>query len=236
MLLLQGAVILFALARYARQLLLRLADADASLETLTILAGGVAPGKSYLLVLIGIMLDVEFGLAGLNLVALLADALVGDIITLLLVFLFRVSYLQMPVDEGRGELVLGDGRRQQLGNSSAQEILLEDLPHAWSPSGIFDQHVRQKILQVLGVMRWDLRVAASQDLQHEALHGVGIESMPQGHHLVEDAAEGPNIRFLVVWLFLTDLGREVVWSSDSGLCAIVSMLEDSRDTKVTNLD
>jgi hypothetical protein len=58
----------------------------------------------------------------------------------------------------------------------------------------------------------------------------------QSDHFVENAAEGPDVRLLIVWLLLTDLRRQIVRSTDSSLCAIVSVLEYSSNTEVTNLD
>ena len=60
--------------------------------------------------------------------------------------------------------------------------------------------------------------------------------MPQRHHLIQNAPQRPNIRLLVIGLLLADLGREVVRCSNGRLGTIVSMLEDTGDTKVTNFD
>jgi len=60
--------------------------------------------------------------------------------------------------------------------------------------------------------------------------------MAQGHHLVEDAAEGPNIGLLIVGLLLADFWREIVRSSNSCLRTVVSVLEHTSDTEVANFD
>ena len=59
--------------------------------------------------------------------------------------------------------------------------------------------------------------------------------MPQGYHHVEDAAQAPNITLLVVWLFLADLWRQIIWCSDRSLCAVVCVLKYSRDTEISYL-
>lgn len=51
-------------------------------------------------------------------------------------------------------------------------------------------------------MSWNLGIAAAQNLQYQTFHAVCVESMPQGDHLVEDAAEGPDVGLLVVGLLL----------------------------------
>jgi len=60
--------------------------------------------------------------------------------------------------------------------------------------------------------------------------------MSQSYHLVQDAAERPNIRLLVIRLLLTDLRRKVVRSSNGRHCTVVGVLEDSSNAKVAYLD
>jgi hypothetical protein len=53
--------------------------------------------------------DCKLGLGGLDLIALLADALGGNVVALLLVFfLLPTVNLKMTSNEGRCELVLGN--------------------------------------------------------------------------------------------------------------------------------
>jgi hypothetical protein len=117
MLLLKGRIIGLTLAWYAWQLLLALGHPNAPLQPsiLVLASGGVAgSSESNLLILILIVLDVQLGLASLYLVALLAYALIRNIIALFLVFLLLVPDLEMPIDEGGGKFILGDGGRQKL--------------------------------------------------------------------------------------------------------------------------
>ena len=88
----------------------------------------------------------------------------------------------------------------------------------------------------MAVCRWDGGVVSTQDLQDQPLHRVGIESMSQSHHLVQDAAKRPDVRLLVVGLLLTNFGREVVRSANSSLSAVIGVLKDSRNAEVTYLD
>lgn len=60
--------------------------------------------------------------------------------------------------------------------------------------------------------------------------------MPQRNHFVEDAPERPDVRLLIVGLFLTNLRREVVGCADSCHGTVVGVLEDAGNTEVTNLD
>lgn len=90
------------------------------------------------------MLDVQLRLGRLDCVALLADALVGNVRALVFLFLTRtIADLQMSINERRRELVLGNGRCQQLRNTSRQEVFLEDFAHGGPPVRILDKHVSQ---------------------------------------------------------------------------------------------
>ena len=60
--------------------------------------------------------------------------------------------------------------------------------------------------------------------------------MSQSDHLVQDATQGPDIRLLIVRLFLANLRGQVIWCSNSCLSAVIGMLENSCDTKVTDFD
>lgn len=60
--------------------------------------------------------------------------------------------------------------------------------------------------------------------------------MPQSNHLIENAAQAPNVALLVVGFLLADLGREVVWRANSCLRAVVGVLEDSGNAEITDLD
>ena len=60
--------------------------------------------------------------------------------------------------------------------------------------------------------------------------------MAESNHFVQDASKRPNIRLLVVRFLLADLWRQVIRSSDSCLSAIIGVLQNTSNTKVTNLD
>ena len=59
--------------------------------------------------------------------------------------------------------------------------------------------------------------------------------MSQSEHFIQNATQRPDVRFLIVWFLLTDFRRQVVRSSDSSLCTIICVLQDSGYTKVSNL-
>ena len=117
-----------------------------------------------------------------------------------------------------------------------QKVFLEDLPDTRPLVGVLDQHVLDQFFQVARIVVRDLRVRASKNLQNQTFHRVGVKSMSQGHHLIENASHTPDVTFLVVRHFLTDLRRQVIWGSYRGLGTIISVLKNSSDSKVTNLD
>ena len=60
--------------------------------------------------------------------------------------------------------------------------------------------------------------------------------MSQSNHFVQNTTERPNVRLLIIWLLLTNFRREIIRSSNGSLCAIISMLKNSCNTKVSNFD
>lgn len=66
-------------------------------------------------------------------------------------------------------------------------------------------------------MRGDSSAVTFDYLFVEPLHIVGVEGGLKGGHLVEDAAEGPHIRLVVVRLVLPHLGAGVVRRSRLGV-------------------
>jgi hypothetical protein len=97
------------------------------------------------------MFDRQLWLGRLDLVALLANAFIGHVVALLLLLFarFAIGDLQVAGNECRGEFVLGDCGGQQLGDTAGEEVLLEDLAHAWSSCGVLDEHVSEQVLEVL---------------------------------------------------------------------------------------
>ena len=180
---------LITLTRYPLKLLLRLRPRQAWLQaglTVLICSRCRARLESDLLAL---GLDVQFWPRHFDFVALLTDALVADIVTLILVLFLMFFYLQMPINKSRGKLIFGNSCREQLGNPAAQEWLLEDFTHRGSLRWILNQHQLNQVLQILRVMRWDLRVAPPENLEDQSLHRIGIKSMPEGNHFIENTAE-----------------------------------------------
>lgn len=58
-----------------------------------------------------------------------------------------------------------------------------------------------------------LRIDASQHFLVESLHVLGSERWLEGDAFVEDAAQGPDIWFVVVWLVLPNFWWSVIWCS-----------------------
>jgi len=69
------------------------------------------------------------------------------------------------------------------------------------------QHARDEVAERLAVAARDRRVAALDDLAREAVERVGVEGVVQRRHLVEHAAEGPDVGLVRVRLVLEDLLR-----------------------------
>jgi hypothetical protein len=97
--------------------LLALGNTNTPLQpSILVLASRGVPGssESNLFILVLIVLNIELRLASLYLVTLLAYTFIRNVVALLLVLLFLIPDLKMPIDEGGGEFVLGNGRGQKL--------------------------------------------------------------------------------------------------------------------------
>ena len=129
-----------------------------------------------------------------------------------------------------------DRHSQQFWNSVRQEWFFQNFSHTWALLRLFNKHISYDSLQVFRIRCRNGRVVASQDLQHQSFHRVSIKSVPKCDHFIKDAAERPDIWLLIVWLLLANLRRQVVRGADCSLSAIVRVLQDSSDTKVTYFD
>jgi hypothetical protein len=65
---------------------------------------------------------------------------------------------------------------------------------------------------------------ALDDLGGQVVKGVCVEGVVEGGHFVEDAAEGPDVRLVVVGLVFEDLRRHVVGGSDAGSSKVLGAL------------
>jgi len=58
----------------------------------------------------------------------------------------------------------------------------------------------------------------------------------QCDHFLQNATQTPNVRFLIVWLFLADFGGEVIWRANGCLRTVLGVLEHACNAEVTYLD
>ena len=84
-------------------------------------------------------------------------------------------------------------------------------------------------------MRGNWRIVASEDFVDQVLHAVGIKGVLQGEHFIQNATHTPDVTLLVVRFLLANLRRQVVRGANGSLSAVVSVLEQSGNSKVPNL-
>jgi len=75
---------------------------------------------------------------------------------------------------------------------------------------LHDEASFEHVSQVSRVVAWDGVVFACDDLRVEALHGCGAEGRQERDHFVEDAAQRPDVRLVVVGLIFPHFWRAVV--------------------------
>ena len=78
------------------------------------------------------------------------------------------------------------------------------------------EHRANHVLQVGGVNRWDLGIAALEDFLAQAVHILGLKGRGEGAQFVEHAAKTPYVAFNVVGFVLPDFGAGVVGSAGLG--------------------
>ena len=49
---------------------------------------------------------------------------------------------------------------------------------------------------------------------HQGKSGLRIEGMPLCDHLVQNAAQGPRVGLVAVWLAVVELGGHIVWGAN----------------------
>ena len=92
----------------------------------------------------------------------------------------------------------------------------QDLAECRALRRVLGEHVVHQLAQVLGIVVGDRRMLLLHDLVHKAEQVRPSPRLLQRAHLVQDAAQGPHVALVVVWLVLADLGRHVVWGADNG--------------------
>ena len=65
------------------------------------------------------------------------------------------------------------------------------------------------------------------------MNALSIESVPQVAHFVQDAAKCPHITLITIGLCFEEFGGHVVWRSNAGVREILSIVEHSGDTEIT---
>ena len=134
-----------------------------------------------------------------------------------------VVLLELAIELGREELFgqgLHDGEVEDLvaGRTVARRNL---------------QHELDDSCHLLAEVVGNAREFALDDLLVEALHVVRSERRDQGTHLVENAAEGPDVTFAVVGLVAPNLGTCVV--GRTRLRIAQAFFDDLTDIKISQL-
>lgn len=60
--------------------------------------------------------------------------------------------------------------------------------------------------------------------------------MAEVAHFIKDAAKGPHITLVAVWLVLKELWGHVVGSSDASVCEVLRAIQHLCDAKVAQTD
>lgn len=111
--------------------------------------------------------------------------------------------------------------------------LVENVQNGRSLLRFDTQHFADQISQRLRVHRIDWRVGTSQDLHRQTVNALGVKSVPQIAHFVQDAAQSPNITFIRIVLGFEKFGAHVVWGSDAGICKVFRTIQHLCNAKIS---
>jgi len=90
--------------------------------------------------------------------------------------------------------------------------------------------------QLLGVLAaGDRIILPTYNFEDERALVVAFEGVLEGAHFVEDAAEGPDVAFVVVGLLLTELRRQVVRRPHHRMRKVRSLVQHLSHPQVSNL-
>ena len=73
------------------------------------------------------------------------------------------------------------------------------------------------------------------DLVHESVDVFGRKGVLEAGHLVHAAAQGPDVRLVVVGLVCKQLWAHVVRRPDDSVCKVTRSIQYTGDTKVSHL-
>jgi hypothetical protein len=86
-----------------------------------------------------------------------------------------------------------DGTGEEFIDFGLHEWHFKDLLDGWTFVGVFDEHFREKFLEILRVDFWQRRVGPLENLLDESLHVLSIKGVVESGDLVEDATQTPNV-------------------------------------------
>ena len=98
---------------------------------------------------------------------------------------------------------------RRLRSFDAHELTMDRAIVTW----INSQQASYKIPELGGKVSWQRVVVSTHDLEDQGGQGGRLEGAFEGAHLVEDAAEGPDVRLVVVGFALAELGGDVTWGT-----------------------
>lgn len=168
---------------------------------------------------------------------LLVDLLLFFILLLLVLLLLLLLILTLLlINLLLNLLLMSHCLLEEFAYSFAEKVFFKNFFDVGSLSRVFVQHFCQEIPDVVRVVSWDGRIVLLQNLQHQSLHAIGVKSVIQSQHFIQNASQTPNVTLLIIGFLLADLRREVVRSANGSLRFVVSVLEHSGNAKVSNLD
>jgi hypothetical protein len=144
--------------------------------------------------------------------------------------IFRQSY-------GLEHLHIGRGRFYLVVHADVlvhfERPIVEKLANCWPFSGRLFETFSDDFCEFIGVDLGDGMVGPSHDVLMKVAHAVSREGRSEGGHLIENTAQGPDVRFVIIRFILPDLWTGIVRCA--GLCLNHSMFIDLRHIHISYL-
>lgn len=184
--------------------------------------------------LLQLVLRTEELVVDLHRVGLLVIKLIGY------VHLFARRLRDVQIDLLADQILLVQNRvgKLLLQNSFCQEPLdpvldhgpLEHLVDVWPLIRVDLKQLVHQLLQVDRVVAGNRRVLPPDNFHCQLVQADPVKGRVQRDDLVEDYAQGPDIRLEVIGLIVDDLRRQIVGCSDHRLHVFAGVVEHARDT------
>lgn len=120
-------------------------------------------------------------------------------------------------------------------HSLLHTLHIEDFHDAWSLSKIFQEKEPCHFSKLFGVATRNRGEGTFDNFHDEWALVFGFKGVLESAQLVEDAAERPNVAFVIIWLLLTQLRAKIIRRPNDRMCHILRLIQQLGYSQITDL-